>query len=482
MTILSVVSWSDQTLEMLNTVNDFMWTYIIIVLLVFCAVYFTIRTHGVQFLLFKDMVRIMLGRDKADVKSKSKIHLNKKNISSFGAFAISLSSRVGTGNLAGVASAIVVGGPGAVFWMWIMALLGAANGFIESTLAQLYKKKGDDSYYGGPAYYMQIGLKRKWMGIVFAILITGTFGMAYQIFQSNTMCDALSNAFGWDKIWLGIVFTLCTLVIIFGGAQRVARFSSIIAPIMAIGYIILALIIVIVNFEAIPSVFKMIIEGAFGIEQVTGGTIGAAIMQGIKRGLFSNEAGEGSAPNAAAAAETSHPVKQGLVQALGVFVDTLLICSCTAFIILSTGSLSSGLDGILLTNMAVESKLGVWGRYFLTATIFMLAYSTIIGNYFYGETNIRFITKNRMAVPVFRLVTGGMVMIGAVITLQTAWTFVDIMMGLMTLFNLIAILLLSDKVFRLLRNYLEQKRAGKEPEFHRSMMPDIEKDIECWDK
>ncbi len=482
MTILSVVSWSDKTLEMLNTVNDFMWTYIIIVLLVFCAVYFTIRTHGVQFLLFKDMVRIMLGRDKADVKSKSKIHLNKKNISSFGAFAISLSSRVGTGNLAGVASAIVVGGPGAVFWMWIMALLGAANGFIESTLAQLYKKKGDDSYYGGPAYYMQIGLKRKWMGIVFAILITGTFGMAYQIFQSNTMCDALSNAFGWDKIWLGIVFTLCTLVIIFGGAQRVARFSSIIAPIMAIGYIILALIIVIVNFEAIPSVFKMIIEGAFGIEQVTGGTIGAAIMQGIKRGLFSNEAGEGSAPNAAAAAETSHPVKQGLVQALGVFVDTLLICSCTAFIILSTGSLSSGLDGILLTNMAVESELGVWGRYFLTATIFMLAYSTIIGNYFYGETNIRFITKNRMAVPVFRLVTGGMVMIGAVITLQTAWTFVDIMMGLMTLFNLIAILLLSDKVFRLLRNYLEQKRAGKEPEFHRSMMPDIEKDIECWDK
>lgn len=482
MTILSVVSWSDKTLEMLNTVNDFMWTYIIIVLLVFCAVYFTIRTRGVQFLLFKDMVRIMLGRDKANVKSKSKIHSNKKNISSFGAFAISLSSRVGTGNLAGVASAIVVGGPGAVFWMWIMALLGAANGFIESTLAQLYKKKGDDSYYGGPAYYMQIGLKRKWMGIVFAILITGTFGMAYQIFQSNTMCDALSNAFGWDKIWLGIAFTLCTLVIIFGGAQRVARFSSIIAPIMAIGYIILALFIVVVNFETIPSVFRMIIEGAFGIEQVAGGSIGAAIMQGIKRGLFSNEAGEGSAPNAAAAAETSHPVKQGLVQALGVFVDTLLICSCTAFIILSTGSLSSGLDGILLTNMAVESELGVFGRYFLTITIFMLAYSTIIGNYFYGEINIRFITKNRMAVPVFRLVTGGMVMIGAVITLQTAWTFVDIMMGLMTLFNLIAILLLSDKVFRLLRNYLEQKRAGKEPEFHRSMMPDIEKDIECWNK
>lgn len=479
MAFLSISGLGDGILNALNVLNDFMWTYIIIVLLVFCAVYFTIRTRGVQFVLIKDMVRIMLGLDeKKDAEKEGK---KRRKITSFGAFAISLSSRVGTGNLAGVASAIVVGGPGAVFWMWVMALLGAANGFVESTLAQLYKRKGEDAYYGGPAYYMQIGLKKKWMGVLFAVLITGTFGMAYQIFQSNTMCEALSNTFGWDKAVFGVLFTIGTLVIIFGGVQRVARFTSVIAPIMAIGYILLALFIVIINFEAIPSVFKMIFEGAFGMEQVAGGTIGAAVMQGIKRGLFSNEAGEGSAPNAAASAETSHPVKQGLVQALGVFVDTLLICSCTAFIILSTGSLSSGEDGILLTNVAIESELGVFGRYFLTATILLLAYSTIIGNYFYGETNIRFITRNRYAVPVFRIVTGCMVMIGAVITLQTAWTFVDIMMGLMTLCNLVAILLLSDKVFRLLRNYVEQKRAGKNPKFHRSMMPDIEKDIECWD-
>ena len=477
MTILTQSSMGDMFLNALNSVNDFMWTYIIIVLLVFCAVYFTIRTKGVQFVLIKDMVRIMLGLD----EKKEDTGKKKKKISSFGAFAISLSSRVGTGNLAGVASAIVVGGPGAVFWMWVMALLGAANGFVESTLAQLYKRRGDDAYYGGPAYYMQIGLKKKWMGVLFAVLITGTFGMAYQIFQSNAMCDSLSNAFGWDKTWLGIIFTVCTLAIIFGGVHRVAKFTSIVAPIMAIGYILLALFIVVINFEAIPSVFKMIIEGAFGMEQVAGGTIGAAVMQGIKRGLFSNEAGEGSAPNAAAAAETSHPVKQGLVQALGVFVDTLLICSCTAFIILSTGSLASGQDGILLTNVAVEGELGLFGRYFLTAAIFLLAYSTIIGNYFYGETNIRFITGNRYAVPVFRVFTGVMVMVGAVVTLQTAWTFVDIMMGLMTLCNLVAILLLSNKAFRLLNNYIEQRRAGKNPEFHRSMMPDIEKDIECWD-
>ena len=477
MTILTQSSMGDMLLNALNSVNDFMWTYIIIVLLVFCAVYFTIRTKGVQFVLIKDMVRIMLGLD----EKKEDTGKKKKKISSFGAFAISLSSRVGTGNLAGVASAIVVGGPGAVFWMWVMALLGAANGFVESTLAQLYKRRGEDAYYGGPAYYMQIGLKKKWMGVLFAVLITGTFGMAYQIFQSNAMCDSLSNAFGWDKTWLGIIFTVCTLAIIFGGVHRVAKFTSIVAPIMAIGYILLALFIVVTNFEAIPSVFKMIIEGAFGMEQVAGGTIGAAVMQGIKRGLFSNEAGEGSAPNAAAAAETSHPVKQGLVQALGVFVDTLLICSCTAFIILSTGSLASGQDGILLTNVAVEGELGLFGRYFLTAAIFLLAYSTIIGNYFYGETNIRFITGNRYAVPVFRVFTGVMVMVGAVVTLQTAWTFVDIMMGLMTLCNLVAILLLSNKAFRLLNNYIEQRRAGKNPEFHRSMMPDIEKDIECWD-
>ena len=477
MTILTQSSMGDMLLNALNSVNDFMWTYIIIVLLVFCAVYFTIRTKGVQFVLIKDMVRIMLGLDEKKEDTSKK----KKKISSFGAFAISLSSRVGTGNLAGVASAIVVGGPGAVFWMWVMALLGAANGFVESTLAQLYKRRGEDAYYGGPAYYMQIGLKKKWMGVLFAVLITGTFGMAYQIFQSNAMCDSLSNAFGWDKTWLGIIFTVCTLAIIFGGVHRVAKFTSIVAPIMAIGYILLALFIVVANFEAIPAVFKMIIEGAFGMEQVAGGTIGVAVMQGVKRGLFSNEAGEGSAPNAAATAETSHPVKQGLVQALGVFVDTLLICSCTAFIILSTGSLASGQDGILLTNVAVEGELGLFGRYFLTAAIFLLAYSTIIGNYFYGETNIRFITGNRYAVPVFRVFTGVMVMVGAVVTLQTAWTFVDIMMGLMTLCNLVAILLLSNKAFRLLNNYIEQRRAGKNPEFHRSMMPDIEKDIECWD-
>lgn len=476
--VLSFLSIAGVALDMLNAANDYLWTYVVIVMLVFCALYFTIRLRGVQFRMLKDMWRVMLGRDrKMSVSKGDKTH----RIGSFGAFAVSLSSRVGTGNLAGVASAIFVGGPGAVSWMWVMALFGAATAFVESTLAQLYKKKGPDSFYGGPAYYMQTGLKRRWMGVLFAILITITFGMANQVVQSNTLCDALSNAMGVDKLWVGIVLTVATLVIIFGGIQRISRFSSMVVPFMAVGYILLALYIVITNFSALPSVIGLIFKSAFGIEQVAGGVVGTAIMQGVKRGLFSNEAGEGSAPNAAAIADTSHPVKQGLIQALGVFVDTLVICTCTAFIILVSGQYSSGADGILLTSLAVESQIGIAGRYFITAAIFLFAYSTIIANYFYGETNIRFVTSRPYAVQIFRLITGGTVMLGALVGLQTAWSMVDIMMGLMTLVNLVAILLLSDKVFALLRNYIAQKREGKEPEFHRHMMPDIEKDIECWE-
>ncbi len=475
---LSLFSIASVALDMLNAANDFLWTYVVIVMLVFCALYFTIRLRGVQFRMLKDMCRVMLGRDrKQDTSEKT----GARRIGSFGAFAVSLSSRVGTGNLAGVASAIFVGGPGAVFWMWVMALFGAATAFVESTLAQLYKKRGADSFYGGPAYYMQTGLKRRWMGVLFAILITITFGMANQVVQSNTLCDALSNAMGVDKLWVGIALTLATLAIIFGGIQRISRFSSMVVPFMAVGYILLALYIVVINITELPSVLALIFRSAFGFEQVAGGAVGVAIMQGVKRGLFSNEAGEGSAPNAAAIADTSHPVKQGLIQALGVFVDTLVICTCTAFIILVSGEYTKGVDGILLTSLAVENQVGIVGRYFITAAIFLFAYSTIIANYFYGETNIRFVTQHPGAVRMFRFITGGTVLLGALVSLQTAWSMVDIMMGLMTLVNLVAILLLSGKVFALLRNYIAQKREGKEPEFHRQMMPDIEKDLECWE-
>ena len=404
-----------------------------------------------------------------------------QKIGSFHAFAVSLSSRVGTGNLAGVASAIFVGGPGAVFWMWMMALFGAATAFVEATLAQLYKRRGEDSFYGGPAYYMQHGLHRKWMGVLFAVLITITFGMANQIVQSNTLCGALADSFAIDAKWIGITISTATLIIIFGGIRRISHFASIVVPFMAIGYVIIAVIVILMNITEIPAMIVLIVKSAFGLEQAVGGAFGMAVMQGVKRGLFSNEAGEGSAPNAAAIAHTSHPVKQGLLQSLGVFTDTIVVCTCTAFIILLSGIYDSGRDGIILTKYALEHHIGPAGGLFVTAAIFLFAYSTIIANYFYGETNIRFITQKMSYINLFRIITGATVMAGAMMSLQEAWSIVDLAMGVMTIVNLVAIIQLSPTAFFLLRNYIAQKKEGRNPEFHRSMMPEIEKDIECWE-
>ena len=316
-------------------VNDVLWTYVLVAALLGCAVWFTLRTRGVQFRLLGEMMRV-LGESAGSGPE------GERHVSSFQAFAVSLASRVGTGNLAGVATAIVVGGPGAVFWMWVIALVGAASAFVESTLAQLYKRRGRDSFIGGPAYYMERGLGRRWMGVLFAVLISVTFGFAFNSVQSNTICAAWEGAFGADRVWVGVVLTALTLLIIFGGIRRIARVSGVIVPIMALGYIVL----------------ELIVADAFGWEQTLGGAVGAALMQGIKRGLFSNEAGMGSAPNVAATAHVSHPVKQGLIQTLGVFTDTLVICTCTAFIILFGGVPDASLNGIQLTQAALESEIG----------------------------------------------------------------------------------------------------------------------------
>ena len=476
---------TEWVLDIIDMLNEYLWTYVVIVMLIGCAIYFTIRTKGVQFRLLKDMFKVIANRpiyiNKVEKENLSTEDERLKKIGSFQAFAVSLSSRVGTGNLAGVASAIFVGGPGAVFWMWVMALFGAATAVVESTLAQLYKRRGEDSFYGGPAYYMQYGLHRKWMGVLFAVLITITFGIANQVVQSNTLCDAVADTMGVGRDKVGLVLTIATTMIIFGGVTRISRFSSIIVPIMAVGYILLAAFILITNITAIPAMISLIVKSAFGFEQAAGGMVGVAMMQGIKRGLFSNEAGEGSAPNAAAIASTSHPIKQGLLQALGVFADTLVICTCTAFVILLSGIHDSGRDGIILTKYALITHVGSLGGLFVTLAIFFFAYSTIIANYFYGETNIRFITQSGKTIFAFRAITGATVMIGATVTLQTAWCLVDLAMGLMTLVNLVAIIQLSPKVFRLLDNYIEQRRNHQDPQFKRSMMPEIEKDVECWE-
>lgn len=428
----------------IDLVQQFLWTYIVIALLVLCALYFTVRLGFVQFRHVGEMVRLL---------RRSGEGSGENSINSFQAFAVSLSSRVGTGNLAGVASAIAVGGPGAVFWMWVMALLGAATAFMEATLAQLYKQKGKDSFYGGPAYYMQYGLGRRWMGLVFAAFIIFGFGMANQIVQANTLCDALGTAYGVSPLVVAAALSALTLAIIFGGIQRISRFAAMVVPVMALGYLALAIYIMCRNAAAVPAMFRLIIDDAFGLHQAAGGAVGMAVMQGVKRGLFSNEAGEGSAPNAAATANVSHPVKQGLLQGLGVFVDTLVVCSCTAFVLLLSGLYDKGQDGILLTGAALEYHLGGAGRWFLTAAIFLFAYSTIIANYFYGETNIRFITARRWPVETFRVVTGAMVVLGGYFTLAEAWAIVDLAMALMTTLNLVALLMLSEKAFALKKEY-----------------------------
>lgn len=461
--------------ELINQANYILWTYILVAMLLGCALWFSIKTRFVQFRMIGEMVRL-LG------DSTAKIDGHEKHISSFQAFTISLASRVGTGNLAGVATAITVGGPGAVFWMWVIALLGASSAFVESTLAQLFKVRSKHSYIGGPAYYMEKGLKKRWMGIIFAVLITITFGFAFNSVQSNTICAAFDGAFNVDPLYMGIGITLLTIIIIFGGVHWIANVSSILVPVMALGYILLALYIVISNITHLPEVIGIIIGNAFGMEQAIGGGIGAALMQGIKRGLFSNEAGMGSAPNAAATAHVTHPAKQGFIQALGVFTDTLLICTCTAFIILFSGKgFITDLDGIQLTQAALNSQIGNIGSTYIAIAILFFAYSSILGNYYYGEANLRFITRNRNVINIYRILVGGMVFFGSTASLKLVWSLADVTMALMAICNLIAILLLGKYAFRLLDDYMQQKKNGvKSPVFSKDRMRDIEDDITCW--
>ena len=472
--------------ELITSVNDVLWSYVLIVALVGCGLWFTIRTRFVQFRMVGEMLRLLTESavDTVGAQVNDNTDGKKRHISSFQAFAVSVATRVGTGNLAGVATAIAIGGPGAVFWMWIIALIGSATAFVESTLAQLYKLKHKDSFIGGPAYYIQQGLKQRWMAVLFAILITLQFGLSNNSIQANTICGAMNEAFGWSPVWVGGILAAMALFIVFGGIQRIAHVSAVLVPVMAIGYVVLAIVIIVMNINQIPYVFKVIVLDAFGVTQIAGGGLGAAMMNGIKRGLFSNEAGEGSAPNVAATATTTHPVKQGLIQALGVFTDTLLVCSCTAFIILISGLYHSPqLNGIALTQSALQNEVGNIGPMFIAVAIFLFAFSSIIGNYYYGEANIRFITNNARVMTVYRICSAGlMVIFGALASFELVWNIVDFFMAFLTACNLVAIVLLGRYAFRLLDDYRQQKRQGiKEPVFHRSQLPEIEDELECWE-
>lgn len=467
-----------------NAVSGVLTDYVLVTVLLIVAVVFTVRNRGVQFRMSGEMLHLLVRSGKRDNDRRQNDAPAHGNISSFQAFALSIASRVGTGNLAGVASAIALGGPGAVFWMWVIAILGAASAFVESTLAQLFKVKGDKSFRGGPAYYILKGLHKRWWAVTFAVLITLTFGFAFNSVQSNTISDALNASFAIPREATAGVLCLLTLAIICGGVQRISRVSEIVVPVMAIAYIVLALVIIAMNIGRFPEIMMLIVSNAFGADEILGGSVGAAMVMGIKRGLFSNEAGEGSTPNAAATASVSHPVKQGLIQTLGVYTDTLLVCTATAFIILCSGIYTGGHDGIVLTQQAIDAGLGGdhrFGSIFVSVAIFFFAFTSIIANYYYGETNIRFIRNSNLAVRIYRLLVAAIVYAGAVVSLDLVWGFADITMALMTLCNLAAIIMLGKYAIRLLKDYQDQKREGKDPVYRSSTIPEIASETECWE-
>ncbi len=467
-------------MEILDIINEY-WSYGLIVMLLLSALYFTIKTRGMQFTMIGEMIKELINSGKKNNTKENNSDKEKKTVSSFQAFAVSIASRVGTGNLAGVATAIAVGGPGAVFWMWVIALLGATNAFIESTLAQLYKVKGKDSFMGGPAYYIKYGIGNKLWANTFAVLITITFGLAYNSVQSNTIASAVNESIGLSPTIVGIILTIMSLAIICGSIQRISRFSEIVVPIMALSYIALAIVIIALNITQIPAILKLIVTEAFTIESTIGGGLGMAMLMGIKRGLFSNEAGEGSAPNVAATASVTHPVKQGLIQTLAVYTDTLILCTCTALIILCSGVFNSGADGIVLTQVALTHEIGPIGTHFVTIAIFLFAFTSIIGNYYYGETNIQFMTANKWALWIYRAAVGAMVMIGAIASLDLVWALADITMGMMTICNLAAILVLGKYAIILLNDYRSQRLKGYDPTYHSSTIPKIASKTRCWE-
>ncbi|PTE42739.1 sodium:alanine symporter [Staphylococcus equorum] len=442
--------------------NDLIWSQYLIGLLITAGLYFTISSKFVQLRWIPEMFRA-IGEKPETLDS------GKKGISPFQAFAISAGSRVGTGNIAGVATAIVLGGPGAVFWMWVIALIGAASAFIEATLAQVYKVPDEDGgFRGGPAYYITKGLNQKWLGILFAVLITVTFAFVFNTVQSNTIAESLKTQYNVSPVVTGIILAVLTGIIIFGGVRSIAKISSIIVPFMAIIYIGLVVVILFINYDQIIPMITTIVTSAFGFEQATGGAVGAAILQGIKRGLFSNEAGMGSAPNAAATAAVPHPVKQGLIQSLGVFFDTMLVCTATAIMILLYTGLEFGenaAQGVAVTQSALNEHLGSAGGIFLTVAISLFAFSSVVGNYYYGQSNIEFLSKNKALLFIFRCLVVVLVFVGAVIKTETVWGTADVFMGLMAIVNLVAIIGLSNIAFAVMNDYQRQRKAGKKPIF-----------------
>lgn len=465
----------------INLINNLVWSNFLIALCLGAGIYFSITTRFLQVRYFKEMIRLLF-------KGKS----SKKGVSSFQAFAIAISGRVGTGNIAGVATAIALGGPGAIFWMWMIAFLGAASAFVESTLGQIYKVVKDGEYRGGPAYYIEKGIGVKWYAALFAFTTILSMSIFLPGVQSNSISASMKNAFGISDIQImggidvnliGVFIVLALSLIIFGGVKRIGKVAEVVVPFMAIAYILMAVVIISLNITHVPDVITLIIKSAFGAEQAFAGILGMAISWGVKRGIYSNEAGQGTAPHAAAAAEVSHPVKQGLVQSFSVYIDTLFVCTATAFMILFTdqynvlnpegGFIVENLKGVAygpeFTQFAVASHFPSIGKEFVAISLMFFAFTTIMAYYYMAETNVAYLDKSgdkKYLVNILRVTILATTYYATTITAGAVWTLGDIGVGLMAWLNMIAILILRKPAMKALKDYVEQRKAGLDPVFN----------------
>lgn len=462
-----------------SAIGDLTWGWALIPLLVVFGVFFTIASGFVQLKYFKRMFRVLYVKTPG-----AEGHITPRE-----ALLVSIGGRVGGGNIAGVAVAITLGGPGAVFWMWAIALVGMATSLFECTLAQLYKRTDEDgTYRGGPAQYIQHGLGShyNWLAIIYAISLIAAFALGFNAFQGNTVAGAVKDSLGIERIWTGGALAVITGIVVYGGIKRIAHVADVIVPIMAFGYIGMALLIILFNITEIPAVFATIVKNAFGFEEAVGGGMGAAIAQGLRRGLFSNEAGLGSAPNVAAAAYAPHPVNQGIIQSLSVFIDTIIICTCTAFVILLGDVYVAGasdINGVALTQQSLVSHVGEWAQYFLTGAILLFAFSSIIYNYYLGENALTVFTESEISRHVLRVCIIGLVFLGSSAPGATSvFFFSDPMMGVLALVNLIAILMLFPVGMRVLKDFNEQLSEGTDPPvFDPDKFSDLDIDATAWD-
>lgn len=464
----------------INTISGFLYQpYIVPLFLVAAGLYFTVRTGLLQIRLFGESIKVVSEKPK-----------DKRSVSSFGALMVSTASRVGTGNIIGVSTAICLGGFGAIFWMWITAILGGASAFIESTLAQIYKHMGPDgSYYGGPSYYMQNALRQRWLGVVFAVILILTYVVGYNMLASFNTQDTFKTFGFYDKtttpIIIGAILAVLFAACVLGGGKRLTNITGVLVPVMGLLYIIVSLVVVIMNITTLPLVLKSIFVSAFDFKAVFGGFAGSCMMWGIKRGLYSNEAGMGSAPNAAASADVSHPVKQGLVQMLSVFIDTLLVCTATAMMCMCANpeGLVAEAAGAVYVQQSIQMALGDFGPIFIAVAMSLFAFTTLIGNYYYTEGCLQFILKrnpSKTFMLIFRLIATALVFTGALLSAGIVWDTADMLQGCMVIINVPVIVIIAKPALAALKDYMSQRKEGKDPVF-RSSSIGLEGKTECWE-